>query len=49
LACNGEGIMVGCAKDSLFLMEVQAAGKKRMAAGDYLCGCCMAPGERLDT
>lgn len=39
--------MVSCGRGLLKLMEVQAAGRKRMAADDFMRGRRVAPGTRL--
>jgi len=45
---QGERVFVGCgANTSLELLEVQLAGKKRMAARDFLHGYHLTSGERL--
>lgn len=38
---------VACGRGALGLGEVQAAGKRRMAAGDFLRGARLGPGDRL--
>ncbi|MEG3641282.1 methionyl-tRNA formyltransferase [Magnetococcus sp. PR-3] len=42
-----DGFVVACGEGSLHLAEVQAAGKKRMAAGDWLRGRGVEKGETL--
>jgi methionyl-tRNA formyltransferase len=40
-------MLVACGQGALGLSEVQAAGKRRMSAGDFLRGARLAPGARL--
>ena len=40
-------LCVACGEGALGLAEVQAAGKRRMIAGDFLRGARIAPGARL--
>jgi methionyl-tRNA formyltransferase len=45
---SARGLMlVACGAGALGLSEVQAAGKRRMQAGDFLRGARLAPGTRL--
>jgi methionyl-tRNA formyltransferase len=45
---SARGLMlVACGTGALGLSEVQAAGKRRMVAGDFLRGARLAPGARL--
>ncbi|MBF0184171.1 MAG: methionyl-tRNA formyltransferase [Magnetococcales bacterium] len=46
VARHSDGLQVACAEQSLLLTEVQPAGKKRMAAADWLRGLSRLP-ERL--
>jgi methionyl-tRNA formyltransferase len=43
----GERWLVAAGDGALELLEVQTAGKRRMAAADFLRGARVAPGERL--
>jgi methionyl-tRNA formyltransferase len=47
LAAGDAGIVVACGAGAYRIVEVQAAGGRRMAAGDYLRGRPLPPGERL--
>lgn len=47
LAANAEGVLVACGEGTLLATELQRAGGKRLAAADFLRGCAIAPGERL--
>ena len=47
LAANTEGVLVACGEGALLATELQRAGGKRLAAADFLRGCAIAPGERL--
>lgn len=44
---NEDFMWVACGRGALGLGEVQAAGKRRMAAGDFLRGARLGPGDRL--
>lgn len=47
LAASAEGVLVACGEGALLATELQRAGGKRLAAADFLRGCAIAPGERL--
>jgi len=47
LAVGREGVLVACGAGALLATELQRAGGKRLAAADFLRGCAIAPGERL--
>lgn len=47
LATSAKGIDIACGGGVLRLTEVQAPGKKRMAAGDYLRGKKLETGKRM--
>jgi methionyl-tRNA formyltransferase len=47
LQADAEGIAVGTGKGSVRITELQAPGKRRMAARDYLSGHAIKPGARL--
>lgn len=47
LRADGEGIVVACGEGALCLEEVQKAGGKRLAAGQFLAGHPLRPGDRL--
>ena len=55
-ACEPSGILVACGRDGLRVTELQRAGGKRLAAGEFLAGFrvaaggfALAPGSRLGT
>ena len=43
ISAGNEGLKIACAGDSLMITELQAPGKKRMNAGDYLRGHAVKP------
>jgi methionyl-tRNA formyltransferase len=47
LAADAAGVLVACGEGTLLATELQRAGGKRLAAGDFLRGCAIQPGERL--
>lgn len=47
LAAGSDGVLVACGQDSLLVTELQRAGGRRLAAADFLRGCPIAAGERL--
>ena len=47
LASGAEGVLVACGEGALLLTELQRAGGKRFAAADFLRGCPIGTGERL--
>ncbi len=47
LAVNPGGMLVACGEGALLATELQRAGGKRLAAADFLRGCAVEPGERL--
>jgi methionyl-tRNA formyltransferase len=47
LQAGNEGIVIACGKGSLRVLELQRAGGRRLAAGEFLRGCPIAVGERL--
>jgi len=48
LATGPEGIVVACGAGALSVQELQRAGGKRLAAGQFLAGFPLAAGERLE-
>ncbi|OSM06118.1 putative methionyl-tRNA formyltransferase [Magnetofaba australis IT-1] len=48
-AIHDDGFEVACGEGSLVVTEIQAPGKKRMAAADWLRGHGLQPGIRLHT
>jgi len=47
LAAGPEGVLVACGQGALLVTELQRAGGKRLAAGEFLRGVPVAPGEKL--
>jgi len=47
MASGREGVLVACGEDSLLVTELQRSGGKRLAAAEFLRGCPIPPGERL--
>lgn len=47
LSWDGDELVVACGKGALALGQVQAAGKKRMTAKQFLRGAKLAPGQML--
>ena len=47
LQAGNEGVVVACGTGSLRVLELQRAGGRRLAAGEFLRGCPIAVGERL--
>jgi methionyl-tRNA formyltransferase len=48
-ACDNSGILIACGRDGLRVTELQRAGGKRLAAGEFLAGFKLAVGSRLGT
>ena len=47
LAAGPEGVLVACGQGALLVTELQRAGGKRLAAGEFLRGVPVAPGDKL--
>lgn len=47
LAADAAGVLVACGEGALLATELQRAGGKRLAAAEFLRGCAIARGERL--
>ncbi len=47
IAVGPDGILVACGEGALLVTELQRAGGKRLAAGEFLRGAPLAPGEIL--
>jgi methionyl-tRNA formyltransferase len=47
LIAGKSGIIVGCGSKALRILELQREGGKRLAAGDFLAGHVLKPGQRL--
>ena len=43
-----DGVRIACGSGTLLVRELQLAGRKRLAAGDFLRGCPLAPGTVLE-
>jgi methionyl-tRNA formyltransferase len=48
LEAGAKGIVVACGTGSLRVLELQRAGGKKLAAGQFLAGFPLAAGERLE-
>ncbi len=48
IAADKDGVRIGCGRGSLLVKELQLAGRKRLAAGDFLRGCALEPGAILE-
>jgi len=48
IEAGARGIVVACASGSVRVLELQRAGGKILAAGQFLAGCPLAVGERLE-
>lgn len=47
LAASDEGVLVACGEGALLLTELQRAGGRRLDAAQFLRGCAIAAGERM--
>lgn len=47
LAATVDGVLVACGEGALLLTELQRAGGRRLDAAQFLHGCAIAPGERM--
>jgi methionyl-tRNA formyltransferase len=47
LRAGDDGIVIACGEGSLRVLELQRAGGRRLAAGEFLRGCPIAAGERF--
>lgn len=47
LRADALGVLVACGEGALSVEELQRAGGRRLAAGEFLRGCPIAPGSRL--
>jgi methionyl-tRNA formyltransferase len=48
LAADKTGIVVGCGQNALRILELQREGGKRLTAGQFLAGCPLPAGVKLD-
>jgi methionyl-tRNA formyltransferase len=47
LTADKSGVRIACGSGSLLVKELQLAGRKRLAAADFLRGCSLEPGATL--
>lgn len=47
IAADRDGVRIACGNGSLLVRELQLAGRKRLAAADFLRGCPLQPGTGL--
>ena len=47
IAADRDGVRIACGNGSLLVKELQLAGRKRLAAADFLRGCPLQPGTGL--
>ncbi|MGK2905284.1 MAG: methionyl-tRNA formyltransferase [Desulfuromonadales bacterium] len=48
VSADGDGVRIACGSGTLLVKELQLAGRKRLAAGDFLRGCSLKPGMILE-
>ena len=48
VSADGDGVRIACGSGTLVVKELQLAGRKRLAAGDFLRGCSLKPGMILE-
>ena len=48
IATDEDGVRIACGSGSLLVRELQLAGRKRLGAADFLCGCALEPGMVLE-
>ncbi len=48
MTADKDGVCVACGKGSLRIKQLQLAGRKRLAAADFLRGCPLQPGAKMD-
>jgi methionyl-tRNA formyltransferase len=46
-SADKKGVLIACGSGTLLIKELQLAGRKRLAAGDFLRGCNLEPGMSL--
>ena len=49
VAANDEGVVVGCGRQALCVVELQSPGGRRLAAGPFIAARRLAPGQRFGT
>jgi methionyl-tRNA formyltransferase len=48
ITADGSGVRIACGSGTLLVRVLQLAGRKRLAAADFLRGCALAPGMALE-
>ncbi len=48
VSADKNGVLIACGSGTLLIKELQLAGRKRLAAGDFLRGCNLVPGMSLE-
>ena len=48
ISADPSGIVVGCGRDALRILELQREGGRRMSAGEFLAGCALKPGGKFE-
>ena len=48
VSADKDGVLIACGSGTLLIKELQLAGRKRLAAGDFLRGCNLEPGMSLE-
>lgn len=48
MSADNNGVSIACGTGTLLVKELQLAGRKRLAAGDFLRGCPLEPGLLLE-
>jgi len=48
LAAGAEGVRIACGEGTLLVRELQLPGKKRLSAAEFLRGCSLSAGTRLE-
>jgi methionyl-tRNA formyltransferase len=48
ISADKDGVLIACGSGALLIKELQLAGRKRLAAADFLRGCTLEPGTLLD-
>ena len=47
ICADADGVIIACGEGALRIMQLQLAGRKRLAAGDFLRGCALEKGTKL--
>ena len=48
ISADNNGVSIACGTGTLLVKELQLAGRKRLAAADFLRGCPLEPGTLLE-